>query len=268
MTDTRRHALWLGLLLATSPLQAQNPPAEGTAGCGPWPATAPMSERIRQVRTCKSVEVDKAMTLADEFSAGSNGLPRNQNQAATWYAEAVRLAMRLPGGSPGARRGEAAVVRLREIHQVFGPGVVPDFERIEREARAAGLVAPIRIRPGRWNFQAVHSENGVALQRSEDTQCLTSDSMETTSVFSMRVHGEAARESKCKISRFVADATQGDMAYACEGYDAEFGEYYTTDLQVKMTFEGDRGSVRILRAEPDIDRKSELSITGRRLGDC
>ena len=59
-----RFAMLAGLLLVAAPLEASNPHTADGADCGPWLASAPLSERIRQVRSCEGVKTSKAMQLS------------------------------------------------------------------------------------------------------------------------------------------------------------------------------------------------------------
>lgn len=261
---------WLALMLAVAlvPLdpalaQGTNPHTSDGRACGPWLASAPLSERIRQIESCKRLEIGKVMRLAEEYENGSNGMPRDWQQAARWLRDAIRRADAMSRESYGARRGEDAQARLVRLLLTGGPGLPVDVDEAERVAR---LWAEPNLRPGRWEVSTRYErdQRDIPERATREMMCFDAKAMREQSPFSMSREIRDVRAAGCKISRMRMHPADAGLVFSCSSSQTK-GAYLSGDMA--MTFQGDAATA--VWSARDADGKlGRFSRTGRRLGDC
>lgn len=244
---------------------ASNPHTVDGGNCSAWLATAPLSERIRQVRSCENFQIANAYKLAEEFEAGSNGLPKDWGSAATWYRETIKLAEGLPPEAMGVRRAEAARQRLGDMLRTGGPG-------LEGNPAEAQRLMPINIQPGLWEFtiratandQAVEVENG-----GRYSVCVSQDTIATDSPFSVAKAAADFRAAGCTIEELEAGTTSAKIRFNCEMYyDDEWGEAGGNLGTLILRFSGNSAEIALVESSYPEGVQTVVQTTGRRTQAC
>lgn len=260
-----RFAMLVGLMLVAAPLEARNPHTADGSDCGPWLASAPLSERIRQARSCEGFTTSKAMQLAQEFEAGSNGLPKNWAEAATWYRETLKIAARLPPESLAARRGEAAAQGLAGMLWTGGHGLQANPGEAQR-------LAPVNIVPGLWEFTSVGSQGGQQqplVNGGRETICVTADKLATDLPFAMSALVENFRTMGCTLEQVRANALDAEVSVDCqEYYDYDWDEPVGQIAKVSMKFRGEAFDSSFVATRYPDGVQSVVQTTGRRIRAC
>jgi hypothetical protein len=261
-----QRAVLLGFVVL--PLQlagASNPHTVDGQDCSAWRPTAPLSERIRQVRSCENFEIANAYKLAEEFETGSNGLPKDWGSAATWYRETIKLAEGVSQESMGARRAEAARQRLAELLQTGGPGLQANPAEAQR-------LMPIDIQPGFWEFTSRATVNGEAVAMDNDGRysvCLSQDDIATESPFAVAKAAADFRAAGCAIEELQAGSTSARVRFNCETYyDEEWDEAEGNLGTLIMRFSGDNAEVSLVETSYPVSVQTVIQTTGRRTRGC
>jgi len=256
------------LVLAVLPLSlamASNPHTVDGQDCSAWLPSAPLSERVRQARSCQGFTTAKALQLAQEFETGSNGLPKDWGYAALWYRETIKIAESLPPGSLAAARGEAARHDLARILQTGGHGLESNLAEAQR-------LVPVNITPGFWEFTSRAWLDGqdIALENGGlESLCLTAGDIATKPPFSMPAVAESYRSSSCRIEQVRMDALAAEIRVDCEdGYDEEWGESYGQVVTFMAKYQGEAVEFGTATTTYPVTRQSGNVTTGRSLRAC
>lgn len=258
-------ALLAFLALPPGPIAASNPHTVDGQDCGEWRSSAPLSERIRQVRACEGFKTSNALKLAQEFDAGSNGLPMDWAQAATWYRETIKIAAGMGPESLAARRGEAASQRLGEMLWTGGHGLQANPAEAQR-------LAPINITPGLWEFTSRSSLNGQDLPLANggrESVCVTADKLATESPFAVATLVENYGAMGCRLEQVQAGTLSADISVDCEEYyDEEWGESVGQIAKVSMRFQGEAYAFTLVATRYPDGAQTVVESTGRWLRTC
>lgn len=263
--EALRNFTLAGLLMAAcGTALAQNPHTSNGKNCGPWLATAPLSERIRQIETCKSLHIGKARTLAREYRDGTNGMPKDWAQSARWFQEAVRRGSQSPERSYGKLLGEDALRELIALFQVGGPGLPQD---IEQAWRLSNRNHRPDIQPGLWELTVRKTYNGRVHQDGSgvSTACLDQRRLDSNSAFSIWGEAIVLARKGCRIEKFETNTVSSSMRFNCDPAALE-GEGSAGTLDLRSS--GDTAQAVVnLTTQPAGVRVQHVT-TGRRIGDC
>lgn len=258
-------ALLALLALPPGPIAASNPHTVDGQDCSDWRSSAPLSERIRQVRACEGFTTAKALKLAQEFDSGSNGLPQNWTEAAAWYRETIRIAGRMSPESLAARRGEAASQRLAEMLWTGGHGLPANPGEAQR-------LVPANIVPGLWEFTSVSSYEGQQQpleNGGRETLCITADKLATDAPFAMSALIENYRTMGCAIEQVRANALDAEISADCqEYYDSDWEEPVGQITKASMKFKGEAFDFSFVATRYPDGIQSVVQTTGRRIRAC
>lgn len=261
-----QYAVFSALLaLPLRPADASNPHTVDGQDCSAWLPTAPLSERVRQVRACENFQIANAMKLAQEFDTGSNGLTSDWGQAATWYRETLQLARGVSKASMGARRAEAAQQRLSEMLVTGGPGLARNLAEAQR-------LMPVNISPGYWEFTTRVQVNGqeVAIEDGgRQALCITADDLPTTSPFALAAVHDNYLAMGCEIEQVRMGVLDAEVSVDCETfYDDDWDETFGQLAKLMVKYQGETAEIAIVAtAYPEGAQTTSLT-TARRLRAC